>query len=48
MRWFGHIRRIAINALARRSELIQVNGMKKGRRRTKITLIEVVKKGRVN
>jgi hypothetical protein len=43
LRWFGHVQRRAINAPVRKSELIQVEGTKKGRGRPKITLIEVVK-----
>ena len=44
MRWFSHIQRIAINALVRKSELIQVEGTKKGRGKQRITSLEVVKK----
>ena len=44
LRWFGHVQRREINALMRNSELIQVKGMKRGKRRQKITLIKVVKK----
>ena len=29
LRWFGHVQRRAINALVRKSELIQVEGTKK-------------------
>ena len=43
-RWFGHVQRRAMNAFVRKSELIQVEGMKKGRGRPNITLLEVVKK----
>ena len=44
--WFGHVQRRATNALIRKSELIQVAGIKKKkkcRRRPKITLVEVIK-----
>ena len=44
MRWFGHVLRREINELVRKSKLIQFEGMKKGKRRPKITLIEVIKK----
>ena len=40
LRWFG---RVQI-----KSELIQIEGMKKVRGRPKITLIEVVKNGHLN
>ncbi len=43
LRWFGHVQRRKINALVRKSELIQVKRTKKGEGRPKITLIEVVK-----
>ena len=36
------------NELVRNSELIQVEGTKRGRGRQKITLVEVIKKGHVN
>ena len=42
------LERKAINALVRKSELIQVEGMKKGRGRPNITLLEVFKKKHVN
>ena len=38
-----HVLRREINELVRKSELIQVEGTKKGKRRPKITLIEVIK-----
>jgi hypothetical protein len=44
LRWFGHVQKRAINAPVKKSELIQVDRMKKDRGRPKITLIEVVKK----
>jgi hypothetical protein len=44
LRFFDHVQRRAINAQVRKSELIQVEGMKKGRGRPKIALIELVKK----
>ena len=44
MRWFGHVLRREINEPVRKSKLIQVEGTKKGKRRPKITLIEVIKK----
>ena len=47
MRWFSHIQRIAINALMRKCELIQVEGTKKGRGKQRITSLEVVKKKEV-
>ena len=31
MRWFGHVQRRVINALVRKSELIQMEGTKEGR-----------------
>ena len=46
-RCFGHVQRRAMNAFVRKSELIQVEaleGMKNGRGRPNITLLEVVKK----
>ena len=43
-RWFGHVHRRATNEPLRKSELIQVEGMKKGRGRSKIALVEVIKK----
>ena len=42
MVWY--VQRRAINALVRKSDLIQVEGTKRCRRRPKITLIEVVKR----
>jgi len=44
LRWFGHVLRREINEPVRKSKLIQVEGMKKGKKRPKITLIEVIKK----
>ena len=44
LRWFGHVQRRVINALVRKSELIQMEGTKEGRGRSKIILIEVIKK----
>ena len=44
LRWFGHVQRIAINASVRKSELIQINGIEKRWRKTKILLLEVIKK----
>ena len=38
-----HAQRRAINTLVRKSELIQVNKMKKGKISPKITLVEIVK-----
>ena len=39
MRWFGHVqRRVIINTPMRKSELIQIEGTKKSRRKRKITL----------
>ena len=40
LRWFGCVYRRVINAPMRKSELIQVEGKKKGRGRPKITLLE--------
>ncbi len=48
LRCFGHVKRRVINAPVRNIQLIQVEGTKKGRRKPKITLIEVVKKEHVN
>ena len=39
---FGHVHKRAIDALVRKCELIQVEGTKKDKERTKITLIVVV------
>ena len=44
LRWYGHIQNEAIRAPVKKSNLIQVNGMKRGRGRPKITLVKVVKK----
>ena len=45
-RWFVHVYRTTINAPMRKSELLQVEGTKKGKGRPKISLIEV--KGYIN
>ena len=39
---FGHVHKRVIDALVRKSELIQVEGTKKDKERTRITLIVVV------
>ena len=47
MRWFGCVQRRVIKESVRKNEvnqLIQVEGTKKGSRRPKITLVEVIKK----
>jgi len=44
LRWFGHVQRRAINAPIRKSELILVEGSKRGKGRPKIILVEVKKK----
>ena len=44
LRWFSHVQRRTINAIVRKSELIQVEGTRKGRGRPNITLIKVIKK----
>ena len=47
LRWFGCVQRRAMKEPVRKSELnqlIQVEGMEKGSRRPKITLVEVIKK----
>ena len=44
LRWFGHVQRRVIIALVKKSELIQVEVMKKGRGRPKIILVQVIKK----
>ena len=41
--WFGHVQRRVINVPVRKSELKQVERIKKSRGRPKITLIEIVK-----
>ena len=41
LRWFDHVQSRA-NALVRKSELIYVEGMRKGKERPKITLIEII------
>ena len=45
---FGHEQRRAINELVRKSELTQVDQLKKRKRRPKITLVEAATKGNVN
>ena len=42
LRWFGHMHKS--HAPMKKSELIQAVGTKKGKGRSKITLVEVVKK----
>ena len=44
LRWFGYVQRRASIASVRKIELIQVEGTKKDRWRTKITLVEGIKK----
>ena len=44
LRWFGHVQRKAINAPTRKSKLIQVKEMKKGKGKPKITFMEIVKR----
>ncbi len=44
MRWFGHVQSRAINIPMTKSELIQVERMKKGSRRPKIIVVVVVVK----
>ena len=44
LRWFGHVQRSAINAPIRKSELILVEGTKRGKGRPKIILVEIKKK----
>ena len=44
LRWFGHVWTIAINALVKKSKSIQVERIKKGRGRKKLTLVELGKK----
>ena len=44
LRKFGHVQRRTINVPMRKSELIQVERMEKGRGRQIIALIEVLKK----
>lgn len=41
LRWFDHVQSKA-NALVRKSELLYVEGMRKGKERPKITLIEII------
>ena len=47
LRWFGHVQRIVINALEKKSELVQNERTKRGRGRPKMTLLEVIN-GHVN
>lgn len=42
LRWFGHVQRKTIDGLVRKSELIQVEGMRKGRVWPKTTLVIAV------
>ena len=42
LRWFGHVQRIVINALEKKSELVQNERTKRGRGRPKMTLLEVI------
>ena len=44
LKWFSHVQMRVINALLRKNEFIQVERIKKGRGRLKITLVETVKK----
>ena len=44
LRLFGYVQIRAINTVVRKSGLVQVNGLKKGRGRPKITLVEVIEK----
>ena len=48
LRWFGHVQRRTINAPMKRSELIQVDGTKKGSGRQKIIIHRSGKKEHVN
>ena len=48
LKLFGHVQRRAINEPVRKSELTQVDQLKKRKRRPKITLVEAAKKGNVN
>jgi len=41
---FSHVKRRVTNARVRKSELIEVEGMKKGRGKPKITLAKVIKR----
>jgi len=40
--WFNHVKRRLINALMSKSELIQVEGIQKGREMPKITVVKIV------
>ena len=42
LRWFDHVQRWAINVSIRKSDLIQVEGMNRGRGRPIKTLVGVV------
>lgn len=44
LRWFGNVEMRPINALERKSDSIQVKWMKRGKERSKITLVKAVKK----
>ena len=44
----GHVQRRATNAHIKKSELIQVEKRKRGKGISKITLVEVIKKGNFN
>lgn len=44
LKWFSHVQMRVINALMRKNEFIQVERIKKGRRRPKLTLVDIVKK----
>ena len=44
LKWFSHVQMRVINALLRKNKFIQVERIKKGRGRLKITLVETVKK----
>ena len=39
--WFSHVKRRVINALMSKSELIQVEGIQKGRGMPKITVVKI-------
>ena len=42
-KWFGHVHRRMINISVRKNDLIQVKRIKRGRKRSKITLLKVIK-----
>ena len=48
LRCFDHVQRKETNAPVRKSELIQVEGTKRGRGKPRITLVEVIKQRHVN